>query len=436
MINRIAVITLGCSKNVVDSEFLIAQLEANNFTVTHDSLSSEPQIVIINTCGFIEDAKQESINTILEYVQGKEQGYVTQLYVMGCLSERYKEALQQEIPEVDGFYGVLGKQNGTELLKSLDATYKETEQFKRTTTTPDHYAYLKIAEGCNHTCAFCAIPLIKGTYKSRPHEELIAESKLLAAKGVKELILIAQDTSFYGRELYKSFKLSELIKEISDIEGIEWIRLQYMYPNYLPIDVLEEMRDNEKVCNYVDLPFQHISDRMLKIMKRNISKDQVIQTIKQCRDIVPEIVLRTTLLVGHPGETESDFETLYSFVEEMQFDRLGVFSYSHEDNTYAFNNYEDDVPEEVKQQRTHEIMELQQQISYELNSQKINNVYPVIIDRKEGSSYIGRTQYDAPEVDGEVIIPNDSNSRLIKPGGIYSVKITDYTEYDLYGKLV
>ncbi|WP_297761414.1 30S ribosomal protein S12 methylthiotransferase RimO [uncultured Muriicola sp.] len=422
--NRINVVTLGCSKNVYDSEVLMGQLRANDKEVVHEE---DGNIVVINTCGFIANAKEESVNTILEYVQQKEAGIVDKVFVTGCLSERYKPDLQKEIPNVDAYFGTSDLPN---LLKALEADYKHELLGERLTTTPKNYAYLKIAEGCDRPCSFCAIPLMRGKHRSKPIEELVIEAEKLAAKGVKELVLIAQDLTYYGLDLYKKRNLAELLKALVNVEGIEWIRLHYAFPTGFPMDVLEVMRQEPKVCNYIDIPLQHISDPILKSMRRGTTKQKTTRLLEDFRKAVPNMTIRTTLIVGYPGETEEDYQTLKSWVAEMRFERLGCFTYSHEENTHAFA-LEDDVPEDVKQQRANEIMELQSQISWELNQQKIGKTFRCIIDRKEGNYFVGRTEFDSPDVDNEVLI--DASKYYIKQGDFTSITITDAADFDLYG---
>lgn len=426
--NKINVVTLGCSKNVYDSEVLMGQLRANNKEVVHEE---EGNIVVINTCGFINNAKQESIDMILNYVQQKEEGLVDKVFVTGCLSERYKPDLQKEIPNVDQYFGTTELPG---LLKALGADYKHELVGERLTTTPKNYAYLKIAEGCDRPCSFCAIPLMRGKHKSRPMEELVAEAEKLAAKGVKELILIAQDSTYYGLDLYKKRVLADLLRKLAKIEGIEWIRLHYAFPTGFPMDVIDVMRDEPKVCNYLDIPLQHISDSILKSMRRGTTKEKTTTLLQKLREAVPNVAIRTTLIVGYPGETEEDFQLLKDWIQEMRFERLGCFTYSHEENTHAYN-LEDDVPEEVKMQRANEIMEIQSQISWELNQQKIGKILRVMIDRKEGGYYVGRTEFDSPDVDNEVLI-NVENDAYLRPGDFYDVEITSAEDFDLYGKLV
>lgn len=425
--NKINVVTLGCSKNVYDSEVLMGQLRANNKEVAHEE---EGNVVVINTCGFIANAKEESVNTILEYVQKKEEGLVDKVFVTGCLSERYKPDLMQEIPNVDEYFGTSDLPN---LLKALGADYKHELIGERLTTTPKNYAYLKIAEGCDRPCSFCAIPLMRGKHKSKPIEELVAESEKLAAKGVKELILIAQDLTYYGLDLYKKRNLAELLQALVKVEGIEWIRLHYAFPTGFPMDVLEVMREEPKICNYIDIPLQHISDAILKSMRRGTTQAKTTKLLQEFRAAVPDMAIRTTLIVGYPGETEQDFETLRDWVKEMRFERLGCFTYSHEENTHAYS-LEDDVPEAVKQQRANEIMDIQSQISWELNQEKIGKTFRCIIDRKEGNYFVGRTEFDSPDVDNEVLI--DASKHYVKIGDFAKVKIIDAADYDLYGEPV
>ena len=423
--NKINVVTLGCSKNVYDSEVLMGQLRANNKEVAHEE---EGNVVVINTCGFIANAKEESVNTILEYVQRKEAGDVDKVFVTGCLSERYKPDLEKEIPNVDEYFGTSDLPN---LLKALGADYKHELIGERLTTTPKNYAYLKIAEGCDRPCSFCAIPLMRGKHKSTPIEDLVAEAEKLAANGVKELILIAQDLTYYGLDLYKKRNLAELLQALAKVEGIEWIRLHYAFPTGFPMDVLEVMRNEPKICNYIDIPLQHISDSILKSMRRGTTQAKTTKLLKDFREAVPEMAIRTTLIVGYPGETEADFETLKDWVQEMRFERLGCFTYSHEENTHAYN-LEDDVPEEVKQERANSIMEIQSQISWELNQEKIGETFRCIIDRKEGNHFVGRTEFDSPDVDNEVLI--DATKHYVKTGDFVNIKITDASDYDLFGE--
>ena len=423
--NRINVVTLGCSKNVYDSEVLMGQLRANNKEVVHEE---EGNVVVINTCGFIANAKEESVNTILEYVQKKEAGEVDKVFVTGCLSERYKPDLQKEIPNVDEYFGTSELPN---LLKALGADYKHELIGERLTTTPKNYAYLKIAEGCDRPCSFCAIPIMRGKHKSTPIEDLVTEANKLATKGVKELILIAQDLTYYGLDLYKKRNLAELLNELVKVEGIEWIRLHYAFPTGFPMDVLEVMKRETKVCNYLDIPLQHISATILKSMRRGTTQAKTTKLLQDFRAAVPEMTIRTTLIVGYPGETEEDFQTLKSWVEEMRFERLGCFTYSHEENTHAYNLV-DDVPEEVKQQRASEIMELQSQISWELNQEKVGKTLRCIIDRKEGKYFVGRSEFDSPDVDNEVLV--DAAMHYLKVGEFVDLHIFEAADFDLYGE--
>ena len=423
--NTINVVTLGCSKNVYDSEVLMGQLKAGGKEVVHEK---EGNIVVINTCGFINNAKEESINTILDYVQQKEAGLVDKVFVMGCLSERYKPDLEKEIPDVDQYFGT---SELPALLKVLGADYKHELIGERLTTTPKNYAYLKISEGCDRPCSFCAIPLMRGAHISTPIEDLVTEAEKLAAKGVKELILIAQDITYYGLDLYKKRALADLLRALVKVEGIEWIRIHYAFPTGFPIDVLEVMKTEPKICNYLDIPLQHISDKILTSMKRGTTQEKTTKLLNKFREAVPEMAIRTTLIVGYPGETEEDFQALKEFVKTMRFDRLGCFTYSHEENTTAYE-LADDVPEEVKLQRANEIMELQSQISWELNQAKVGKVFRCLIDRKEGNYFVGRTEYDSPDVDNEVLI--DAKKHYVKIGDFTDVKITEAADYDLYGE--
>lgn len=422
--NTINVVTLGCSKNVYDSEVLMGQLRANGKEVVHEE---EGNIVVINTCGFINNAKEESVNTILEFMQKKEEGLVDKVFVTGCLSERYKPDLEKEIPNVDQYFGT---SDLPRLLKALGADYKHELIGERLTTTPKNYAYLKIAEGCDRPCSFCAIPLMRGTHKSTPIEDLVIEAQKLAANGVKELILIAQDLTYYGLDLYKKRRLADLLLELVKVEGIEWIRLHYAFPTGFPMDVLEVMKQEPKICNYLDIPLQHISDSILKSMRRGTTQEKTTKLLESFRAAVPDMAIRTTLIVGYPGETEEDFEILKNWVSEMRFERLGCFTYSHEENTHAYQLI-DDVPEEVKQARASEIMDIQSQISWELNQEKVGKTFRCIIDRKEGTYFIGRTEFDSPDVDNEVLI--DATQHYVKIGEFVNVHITDAADFDLYG---
>lgn len=421
--NKINVITLGCSKNVYDSEVLMGQLRANNKDVVHEE---EGNVVVINTCGFIDNAKEQSVNTILEAVQQKEDGIIDKVFVTGCLSERYKPDLQKDIPEVDQYFGTTELPS---LLKALGADYKHELIGERVTTTPKNYAYLKIAEGCDRPCSFCAIPLMRGKHRSTPIEDIITDAKNLAANGVKELILIAQDLTYYGLDLYKKRNLAELLRELVKVEGIEWIRLHYAFPTGFPMDVLDVMNKEDKICNYLDIPLQHISDKILKSMRRGTTQEKTTKLLKEFRAKVPKMAIRTTLIVGYPGETEEDFQTLKDWVKEMRFERLGCFTYSHEENTHAYN-LEDDVPEDVKQQRANEIMDIQSQISWELNQKHVGKEFRVVIDRKEGNYFVGRTEFDSPDVDNEVLI--DAEKYYLKTAEFVTVKITEAADFDLY----
>ena len=425
--NKINVVTLGCSKNIYDSEVLMGQLKANNKEVVHEQ---EGNVVVINTCGFIDNAKEQSVNTILDFVQQKEEGLVDKVFVTGCLSERYKPDLQNEIPNVDQYFGTTELPS---LLKALGADYKHELIGERLTTTPKNYAFLKIAEGCDRPCSFCAIPLMRGGHKSTPIENLVKEAENLAKEGVKELILIAQDLTYYGLDLYKKRALADLLKELVKVEGIEWIRLHYAFPTGFPLDVLEVINNEPKVCNYLDIPLQHISDDLLKSMRRGTTHKKTTDLIYKFREIVPQMAIRTTLIVGYPGETEAHFQELKEWVKEMRFERLGCFTYSHEENTHAYN-LEDDVPEEVKMERANEIMALQSQISWELNQEKIGKEYRIVIDRKEGNYFVGRTEFDSPDVDNEVLI--DATQHYLKTGEYTWVKITDAEDFDLYAEPV
>jgi|TARA_A200000159_G_scaffold78494_1_gene72757 ribosomal protein S12 methylthiotransferase len=421
--NTINVVTLGCSKNIYDSEVLMGQLKANNKNVVHEK---EGNIVVVNTCGFIDNAKEESINTILEYSSKKEIGEIDKLFVTGCLSERYMPDLKKEIPNVDQYFGTTDL---PKLLKALKADYKHELVGERLTTTPKNYAYLKISEGCDRPCSFCAIPLMRGKHKSKSIEVLVNEATLLAKNGVKELILIAQDLTYYGLDLYKKRELSSLLKELVKVDGIEWIRLHYAFPNGFPLDVLEVIKQEEKVCNYIDIPLQHISTKILKSMRRGSKKENIIELINKMRLLNPEIAIRTTVIVGYPGESEEDFNELKEWIMETKFDRLGCFAYSHEENTHAYSLV-DDVSPKIKQERINSVMEIQSQISLELNQKKINQVYKCVIDRKEGINYIGRTEFDSPDVDNEVLV--DASKYYLKIGDFVNLKIIDCTEFDLY----
>lgn len=422
--NKINVVTLGCSKNLYDSEVLMGQLKANHKEVVHGDRGN---VVVINTCGFIANAKEESVNTILEYVQKKEQGEVDKVFVTGCLSERYRPDLEREIPNVDEYFGTSDLPN---LLKALGADYKHELIGERLTTTPKNYAYLKIAEGCDRPCSFCAIPLMRGKHRSKPIGELVEESEKLAAKGVKELILIAQDLTYYGLDLYKKRNLAELLEALVEVEGIEWIRLHYAFPTGFPMEVLEVIKREPKICNYIDIPLQHISDPILKSMRRGTTRAKTTKLLEAFRRAVPDMAIRTTLITGYPGETQEDFELLRDWVRQMRFERLGCFTYSHEENTHAYGLV-DDVPQEVKQDRANEIMEIQAQISWELNQAKIGKTYRCIIDRKEGKHFVGRTEFDSPDVDNEVLI--DAAAHFVRIGEFVEVEIVDALDFDLYG---
>jgi ribosomal protein S12 methylthiotransferase len=428
--NKVNVITLGCSKNIVDSEVLMGQLRGNNIPVTHEAEKSDANIIVINTCGFIDNAKQESIDTILQYAEEKEEGRIDKLYVTGCLSQRYKDDLEIAIPAVDAYFGTLEL---PQLLKTLNADYKHELIGERLITTPSHFAYFKIAEGCNRPCSFCAIPLMRGKHVDRPIEELVREARRLTSMGTKELILIAQDLTYYGLQHYGERKLADLLRHLSDVNGIEWIRLQYAYPSQFPLDALDVMNERDNICKYLDMPLQHITDNMLKTMRRGISKRRTIELVDTIRQRVPGIALRTTLIAGHPGETEQDFAELYDFVETTRFDRLGIFTYSHEENTHS-HTFADDVPQEVKEQRADEIMALQQGISLELNEEKVGQIYKVLFDRKESGYFVGRTQYDSPEVDNEVLVP--AESQYVRIGDFAHVRISSASDFDLYGEVV
>ena len=429
--NTVDIITLGCSKNLVDSEKLMRQLEKNGYKVTHDSSCPQGEIAVINTCGFIGDAKEESINTILEFCQAKEEGRLKQLYVMGCLSERYLNDLQVEIPQVDKFYG---KFNWSELLSDLGKIYYKENAIERHLTTPKHYAYLKISEGCNRKCAYCAIPIITGSHISRPVEEILSEVKALVAKGVKEFQVIAQELTYYGVDLYKKQMLPDLIEQMSEIPGVKWIRLHYAYPAHFPQELFRVMREHDNVCKYMDIALQHISDNMLQRMHRHVTKEETYTLIEQFRKEVPGIHLRTTLMVGYPGETEIDFEELKEFVRKVRFDRMGAFAYSEEEGTYSAKHYKDNIPQEVKQQRLDELMAIQQEISNELSHAKIGKEFQVIIDRKEGDYYIGRTEFDSPEVDPEVLIKQEG--KILRIGSFHRVKVYDADDFDLYATVI
>jgi ribosomal protein S12 methylthiotransferase len=427
----INLVTLGCSKNLVDSEKLMGQLEQSGFQLIHDSSSTKAKTVVINTCGFIKDAKEESIDTILQFAKAKVNGEIDNLFVIGCLAERYKNDLEKEIPEVNQFFGV---NSVPEILKELGSLYRDELVGARKITTPKHYAYLKISEGCDRSCAFCAIPLIRGKHISKPINELVAEAEQLAKFGVKELILIAQDLTYYGIDIYKKQEITQLVKKLSEINGIEWIRLHYAYPHKFPEDLIFEIRDNPKVCKYLDIPLQHISNSVLFKMRRNSPKEEIISLMERLRKEIPNLAIRTTLLTGFPEESSEDFKELKAFVKTSHFDRLGVFPYSHEENTHAYRQFKDEIPLKVKEVRVSELMSVQSEISLENNYKRIGSDYKVIIDREEADFYIGRTEFDSPEVDNEVLI--EKKGRKLKPGMFYMVKITDATEYDLYAQVI
>jgi ribosomal protein S12 methylthiotransferase len=429
--NKVNVVTLGCSKNLVDSEVLMGQLKANKFEVEHEGHGDDHQIVIINTCGFVDNAKQESIDTILRYVKAKKEGAVEKLYVTGCLSERYKKDLEKEIPEVDAYFGT---RELPKILKTLKADYKHELVGERLLTTPFHYAYFKISEGCDRPCSFCAIPLMRGKHLSVPIDELMLRAKTLAAKGVKELLLIAQDLTYYGLDIYKKRELANLIDKLSDTEGIDWIRLHYAFPSGFPMEVLEIMKAKNNICNYLDMPLQHITDNMLSSMRRGITKQKTIDLVNKIRDTVPGIALRTTLIAGYPGETEKDHEEMLQWVQETKFERLGIFTYSHEENTHA-HLLKDDVSEKIKRKRADAVMAIQQEISMQLNKEKIGKNYKTLFDRKEGDYFIGRTEFDSPDVDNEVLV-KANNDTYIRIGDFENVRITDASDFDLYGELI
>lgn len=429
--NKINVVTLGCSKNIFDSEVMMAQLKANEFEVEHEAKQDDSAIVIINTCGFIDNAKEESINTILRYAEAKKEGLVEKVFVTGCLSERYKPDLEKEIPDIDEYFGT---RDLPRLLKTLRADYKKELVGERLLTTPNHFAYFKISEGCDRPCSFCAIPLMRGGHRSTPIEQLVENAKSLAAQGVKELILIAQDLTYYGLDIYKKRNLAELLQELSKVEGIDWIRLHYAFPSGFPMEVLDVMRETPNICNYIDIPLQHASDAMLKSMRRGTTMEKTNALLKEMRSSVPGIAIRTTLITGYPGETEEDFNIMLNWVKETRFDRLGVFTYSHEEDTHAFK-LEDDVPNEVKQERANMIMDAQRDISLELNEKRIGHVYKVLFDRAEGGYFVGRTEFDSPEVDNEILVAMDDDTYL-RIGDFAKVKITSVEEYDLFGEVV
>lgn len=428
--DKVNIVTLGCSKNLVDSEEILTQLKGNGVDTTHEASNDDANIVVINTCGFIDNAKQESVDTILRYVDAKEEGIVDKVYVTGCLSQRYKDELEKEIPQVDAFFGTMEL---PALLKKFKADYKHELVGERITTTSNHYAYLKISEGCDRPCSFCAIPLMRGKHRSRPIEELVKEAKNLARNGTKELLLIAQDSTYYGLDIYKKRNLAELLRNLSDVEGIEWIRLHYAFPTGFPMDVLDVMAERDNICNYLDIPLQHGSNNVLKLMRRGTTREKTEVLLAEMRKRVPGIAIRTTLIAGHPGETEEEFEEMVNFVKESRFDRLGIFTYSHEEDTHAYS-MADDIPEEVKQERANRVMQIQEEISMEINQEKIGKTMKVLIDRKESGNFIGRTEHDSPEVDNEVHI--DAKKHYLRIGDFAQIKITDATEFDLYGEPV
>lgn len=426
---KVNIVTLGCSKNLVDSEVLLTQLRGNGIDAVHESKADDSSVVVINTCGFIDNAKQESIDTILRYVDAKEEGIVDKVYVTGCLSQRYKGDLEKEIPDVDAWFGT---RDLSRLLKVFKADYKHELVGERILTNPSHYAYLKISEGCDRPCSFCAIPLMRGNHISRPIEELVLEAKNLAKTGTKELLLIAQDSTYYGLDIYKKRNLAELLKHLSDVEGIDWIRLHYAFPAGFPMDALDVMAERPNICKYLDIPLQHASSKMLQLMRRGTTREKTEQLLQTIREKVPGIAIRTTFIAGHPGETEEDFDELMDFVEKQRFERLGIFNYSHEENTHS-HSMADDVPDEVKQERADAVMELQQGISLELNQQKIGQTLKVLIDRKEGGNFVGRTEFDSPEVDNDVII--ESKENYLRIGDFAQVKIHSATEFDITGAI-
>jgi ribosomal protein S12 methylthiotransferase len=426
--DKVNIVTLGCSKNLVDSEEILTQLRGNGIKTTHESKKDDANIIIVNTCGFIDNAKQESIDTILRYADAKDDGLIDKLYVTGCLSHRYKDDLEAEIPQVDAFFGTMELPS---LLKKFKADYKHELVGERIITTSNHYAYLKISEGCDRPCSFCAIPLMRGGHRSRPIEELVLQAKNMARNGTKELLLIAQDSTYYGLDLYKKRNLAELMQRLSDVDGIDWVRLHYAFPTGFPMDVLDVMAERSNICNYIDIPLQHGSTKMLKLMRRGTTREKTEALISDIRNRVPDIAIRTTLIAGHPGETEADFADMVDFVEKSKFDRLGIFTYSHEENTHA-HSFVDDVPDELKQERANHVMQIQEEISNEINQQKIGKTFKTLIDKKESGSYYGRTEHDSPEVDNEVII--DAKLHHLRVGDFVDIKITDATEFDLYGE--
>lgn len=428
--NKVNVVTLGCSKNLFDSEVLMAQLKANKFEVEHEARQDDSEVVIINTCGFIDNAKQESIDTILRFADAKKEGQVDKVYVTGCLSQRYKEELETEIPEVDAYFGT---RELPKMLKTLKADYKHELVGERLLATPSHFAYFKIAEGCDRKCSFCAIPIMRGNHRSTPIEDLVKQAQSLAAQGVKELMLIAQDLTFYGLDIYKKRNLAELVDRLADVEGIEWIRLHYAFPTGFPMDVIDVIKNRSNVCDYLDMPLQHGSTRILKAMRRGTTREKTEDLVAKIRDRSPDIAIRTTLISGYPSETEADFQETYDFVKNMEFERLGIFTYSHEEDTHAFN-FEDDVPDEIKRERADAIMELQSGISYKLNQRHVGQTRKVLFDRVEGGYFVGRTEYDSPEVDNEVLV-KATDDNYVRIGDFAPVKVTSADHYDLYGHL-
>lgn len=426
--DKVNIVTLGCAKNIVDSEVMLTQLKGNKIKATHESQKDDANVVIINTCGFIENAKQESIDTILRYADAKDEGLVEKVYVTGCLSQRYRDELKDEIPNVDDWFGT---RELPLLLKKFKADYKHELVGERVLTTSNHYAYLKISEGCDRPCSFCAIPLMRGKHVSKPIDQLVTEAQNLAKNGTKELLLIAQDSTYYGLDIYKKRNLAELLKNLSDVEGIDWIRLHYAFPTGFPEDILDVMQERSNICKYLDMPLQHGSSKILKLMRRGTTREKTEALVQTIREKVPDMALRTTLIAGHPGETEEDFQEMVDFVERMRFDRLGIFTYSHEENTHSYN-LKDDVPEEVKQQRASAVMEIQEKISAEINEQKVGRTFKVLIDRKEGKHFIGRTEFDSPEVDNEVYV--DAEKHFLRIGDFADIRINEATEFDLYGE--
>jgi ribosomal protein S12 methylthiotransferase len=429
--DKVNIITLGCSKNTVDSENLQTQLKGSDVEAVHESQTDDANVIIINTCGFIDNAKQESIDTILQYADVKDEGGIDKLYVTGCLSQRYKDDLEKEIPQVDAYFGTMELPL---LLKKLDADYKHELVGERITSTLQHYAYLKIAEGCDRPCSFCAIPIMRGGHVSRTIEDLVNETKNLVKKGTKEVMLIAQDLTYYGLDIYKKRALADLLRQLSDIEGLQWIRLHYAYPSGFPLDVLDVMAERDNICNYLDIPLQHGSTAVLKRMRRGITREKTEELVKTIREKVPGIAIRTTLIAGYPGETEEEFQEMAQFVEKMKFERLGIFTYSHEENTHAGDQFEDDIPEEVKEERASEIMEIQQEIAFEHNKKLIGETFKVLIDKKEGGYFVGRTEFDSPDVDNEVLV--SAENTYLSIGDFAQIKVIDATDFDIYGEVI